>query len=102
MLSSRSSQARRSPRVGGEEEHTDRVAAGPWQLEAELSDLTSEELVRQLDDDPGAIAGARVATDRAAVREVLEQRESLAYDLVGRRTAHVGDESHAARVALVP
>ena len=60
-----------------------------------------EELVRQLDDDAGAVAAAGIAADRAAVRQVLQQRQALAYDLVRGRAADVGDESHAAGVALV-
>jgi hypothetical protein len=88
--------------VSGEKEHADRVATGAGQLHAQLGAFTAEELVRQLDDDAGAVSGARIAADRAAMREILEQLETLAYDLVRRRAADVGDETNAARVALVP
>jgi hypothetical protein len=89
------------PRIRREEEHADRVAAGTRQLDAELLDLAAEELVRELDDDARAVAAARVAPDRAAVRQVVQQRQALAYDLVRGRAAHVRDEPDAARVALV-
>src|SRR5204863_9542673 len=88
--------------IGREEQHAHRVAAGPRELDAELPRLASEELVRQLDDEAGPVAAAGIAADRSAMRHVLEQRQALAYDLVRRRAADVGDESHAACVALVP
>ena len=89
------------PGVGWEEDHADGVTAGPRELEAELCHLAPEELVRQLDDEAGPVAAAGIASDRAAMRHVRQQRQALAYDLVRCRAADVGDESHAARVALV-
>ena len=41
-----------------------------------------EELVRDLDQDAGAVAGQRVGADGAAVLEVLEDAERVLDDLV--------------------
>ena len=97
-----SSHARRSPGVGGEEEHADGVAAGPRELEPELASLAPEEVVRELDDDAGAVAGARDRSRprRGATRFSSSVRpwRTISCDA---RAADVGDESDAARVALV-
>jgi hypothetical protein len=90
------------PRVGGEEDHADRITARTRELDAELRISRRKNSCWQLDDEAGAVAAARIAAHGAAVGEVLEERETLAYDLVRGRAANVRDEPHAARVALVP
>ena len=61
-----------------QEQRADRVLAGRRQREAELRQLLGEELVRDLHQDAGAVAGARVGADRAAVFEVEQDRQRVA------------------------
>ena len=55
----------------------DRVAAGLGQLEV---DDRAEELVRDLDQDAGAVAGVRLGAAGAAVLEAEQRGERLAHD----------------------
>ena len=48
----------------------------------ELGAFLGEELVRDLDEDAGAVAGDRIGADRAAMLEVLENVERVLDDLV--------------------
>ena len=54
------------------EQRADGVFAGLRQLEADLGGLAREEGVRDLHQDAGAVAGARIGADRAAMLEVAE------------------------------
>ena len=63
------------------EQRADRVLAGLRQLEADLGGLAREEGVRDLHEDAGAVAGARIGADRAAMLEIAEDGER-----VGRRS----------------
>ena len=56
--------------VARHEQHADAVFAGRRQRDAELLRLAGEELVRDLHQDAGAVAGARIGADRAAMLEV--------------------------------
>ena len=81
-----------------QEADRDGVAAGVGQLEV---DVRAEELVRQLQQHPGAVAGARVGAGRAAVLEVLDRLQTLLDDLVDGNVVQACDERHAARIVLV-
>ena len=48
-----------------------------------LRHLLAEELVRDLDQDAGAVAGQRVGADRAAVGQVLQDQQALLDDARG-------------------
>ena len=50
---------------------------GARQGEAELGAFAREELVRNLDEDAGAVAGLRIAAAGAAVRQVDENLNAL-------------------------
>ncbi len=61
----------------------------------------AQEGVGKLDQDAGTVALQRVGARRAAMGQILEDREPLRDDRVGLATFDVGDESQATRVALV-
>ncbi len=82
------------------EQRTDRVLSRLRQREAEPLGFACEKLVRNLHQDPGAVAGARIGADRAAVLEVAQDREPVLDDLVRLASLDVGDEADAAGVML--
>ena len=84
-----------------QEHHPDPVLAGRGKDHALGRHLGAVEVVRDLDQDAGAVAHQRVGTDRAAVVQVLEDLEPLRDDRVRLAPRDVGDEADAARVVLV-
>ena len=74
--------------------------AGRRQLDADLGRLPGEEPVRHLNQDAGAVAGARVGADRAAVLEIEQDRERVLHELMRLLVLDVGDEADAARVLV--
>ena len=80
------------------EQRADRVVAGLGQLEADLGGLALEEGVRNLHQNAGAVAGARIGADRAAVFEIAENAERVGDDLVRFPALDVGDEADAAGI----
>ena len=87
-------------RLHRQEHHADAVLAGRRQREAELGALAREELVRDLDQDAGAVAGLRIAAAGAAVRQVDQDLDALDDDVVRFVTLDVGDEADAAGVVF--
>ncbi len=85
----------------GQEDHADAVLAGRRQHDALRGHLGAVELVRDLDQDAGAVAHQRVGADRAAVVEVLEDLQALLDDRVRLQALDVRDEADAAGVVLV-
>ena len=79
----------------------DRVVAGLGQRDAELVGFADEELVRDLHQDAGAVAGARIGADRAAMFEIAEDRDRVLDDLVRLAALDVGDEADAAGIFFV-
>ena len=91
-------------RVAGEEAAGDRDAARVGQLRAgdpELAGAGAQEAVRELDQDPGAVAGARVGAGGAAVLEVVERGQRQVDDVVARLPVEARDEGDAAGVVFV-
>jgi len=102
----------------GEEEGADAVSSGLRELEtirrsvgrshAPERDLAGEELVRNLNEDPRAVADLLVGTGRASMLHSLERAERLVDDgarwpKTGRRTlAELSDEPDAASIVLEP
>ena len=84
-----------------EERHADAVLTRRGQLEPELRALAREKLVRDLNQDAGAIAGFRIAAAGSAVRQVDQYLNSLSNDFVAFMTADAGHKAHAARVMLM-
>jgi hypothetical protein len=56
--------------------------------------------VRDVDEDASAVAGAGVASRRAAVREAAQDLDAHRDDLVGGGAAKISDEAEPARVAF--
>ena len=86
---------RRLPR---HEQRADGVFAGLRQLEADLRGLAREEGVRDLHQDAGAVAGARIGADRAAMFEIAENADRVRDDLMRLLALDVGDEADAAGI----
>ncbi|MGY4355777.1 hypothetical protein ACVW0J_002270 [Bradyrhizobium sp. i1.7.7] len=86
--------------VARHEQRADGVFARSRQREAELPGLAAEEGVRDLHQDAGAVTGARVGADGAAMLEVAEDAERVRDDLVGLLALDVGDEADAAGILL--
>ena len=84
-----------------EKGHAHAVFALRRQREAELAALPREKVVRDLDDDAGAVAGLRVASAGAAVREIHQYLNSLQDDVVGTLAADAGHEADPAGIVLV-
>src|SRR6202043_1874793 len=78
----------------------DRVRAGLGQGDAQLVRLALEEPVRRLHQDAGAVAGARVGADRAAVLEVEQDLQPVLDDAVRLAALDVGDEADPAGILL--
>ena len=83
--------------IARQEDHAGRVLPHRRQLEA---DDGAQELVRHLRQDAGAVARARVGSDRAAVLEVAQRGEREVDDVVSRLAAERRDHREAARVLL--
>ena len=88
-------------RLHRQKHHADAVLARRRQREAQLGALARKELVRDLNQDAGAVAGFRIAAARAAVREVDEDLQSLDDDVVRLLALDVDHEADATGVVLV-
>ncbi len=86
--------------VARHEQRADGVFAGCGQRKAEFSRLAAEEGVRDLHQDAGAVAGARVGADGAAMLEIAEDAQRVRDDRVRLLALDVGDEADAAAVLL--
>src|SRR5258706_13737477 len=81
--------------------HADAVGARRGQLKPQLQALAREKLVWNLDQDPGAVAGFRVAAASAAVRKADQDLNALLDDVVALVAADARTKAHSARVVLV-
>src|ERR1035441_2145844 len=59
-----------------------------------------EECVRNLHQDAGAVAGARIGADRAAMFEIAENADRVRDDLMRLLALDIGDEADAAGILL--
>ncbi len=57
--------------------------------------------MRNLDQYPRAIACLRIASRRAAMRQVDQDLQPLAYNLVALLSANARDQPHAAGIVLI-
>ena len=80
------------------EQRADGVVARLRQRKADLGGLAREEGVRDLHQDAGAVAGARIGADRAAVFEVAQDVQRVGDDLMRLLALDVGDEADAAGI----
>ena len=83
-----------------QEDHADAVLAGGRQGETELGALAREELVRNLNQHSGAVAGLRIAAASTAMRQVDEDLNALDDDVVRFLTFDVGHEADTAGIVL--
>ncbi len=83
-----------------QEDHPDAVGAGWADLDAGLARGSREERMRQLDEQPGAIARVLLRARGAAMLQVDEDRERVAHDLLRPSAPDVTDEAEAARIVL--
>ena len=81
-----------------QEQRADGVVAGRRQFEAELGRLLGEEFVRRLHQDAGAVAGARIGADRAAMLEIEQDGQRVLDDLVRFAALDVGNKSDPAGI----
>ena len=81
--------------------HAHGIGAGLRQFETQLAALAHKEPVRDLEENAGAIAGFGIASAGAAVREVEQHLDSLAYDVVALDAADAGHESDPAGIVLL-
>ena len=87
-------------RVGWEEDLAHAVAAAWRHLEAQAQALALEEAVRQLEENAGAVTGARVGTACRPVRQPLQDVETLLDDGARFLPSEVGHEAEPAGVVL--
>jgi hypothetical protein len=84
-----------------QESHSYRVFARSGQLKSKSRALAREKLMRNLNQDSGAVTGFRIAPTRSTVGEIDENLDSLLDDLMALLTANAGDKTHAASVVFV-
>jgi hypothetical protein len=87
--------------VARQEHHADAVVARRGQLDARLLRLRAQEVVGNLHQHAGAVAGERIAAAGAAMGEVAHHLEALLDDAVRLGALHVDHEADAAGVVLV-
>ena len=83
-----------------QEDHADGKLAGPGER-AGAVDVLTEEVLRDLDVDAGAVAGLAVGIDRAAVPDRLQRRDPGRHHLAARPAVERSDQPDTAGVVLV-
>ncbi len=81
--------------------HPDAILALGRQRETQLGAFAREKLVWNLDQDASAVAGLRIATASAAVREVDEDLQALGDDVVRLGALDINDEANTAGIVFV-
>jgi hypothetical protein len=81
--------------------HAHAISAGHRQFETQLDALPHKELVWDLEENAGAVAGLRIASAGPAVSQVEQHLDSLVYDVVTFVAANVSYESDPAGVMLL-
>jgi hypothetical protein len=80
--------------------HADAIGARLGQLESQSRAFAREKLMRDLNQDTGAVAGFRVATASAAMRQANEDLDSLLDNFMAFVAADARNKAHPARVVL--
>ena len=78
----------------------DPVTAGSGQLETDLAAGRVEEIMGNLNQNAGAVAGAGVGAHRAPMGEIEQHLEALLDNAVARLAIEIGDEAHATGIVL--
>ena len=77
------------------------VLAGLRQFDANITGCAPQEFVRYLEQNSGAVPRTGIATLRAAVREIFEDLQTLADDVVRLLALDVDDKADAAGIFFV-
>ena len=88
-------------RLHRQEHHADAVLPGSGSEKPSSRAFPREKFVRDLDQNAGAVAGFRIAAAGAAVRQIDQDLDALANDLVRFVAIEIDDKTHAAGVVLV-
>jgi hypothetical protein len=75
--------------------------SGRGQRETQLGAHAAQKNMRNLDQDPGAIAGILLAATGPAMHEVPEYRQRVRHDSMRTTTLYIHDETDAAGVVLI-
>ena len=84
-----------------QESHAYRVLAGRGQFNSEGCALAGKKLVRNLNQDAGAVTSFGIAAAGAAMREIYQDLDSLLDDLVALFAANAGYKAHSTSVVLI-
>jgi hypothetical protein len=87
-------------RLDGKEGHADAVFSRGRQGETELGALAREELVGDLNQDAGAIAGLGIAAAGAPVGQVDQNLDTFEDDVVRPLALEIRNEANAAGIVL--
>jgi hypothetical protein len=87
-------------RIAWQENHSNAVTTHLRQTDAQLFSFQSEELVRNLHGDPGAIPCVYLTSLGSPVLKIDEHLQGFPYNCVGFSPVHVGDEADAATVVF--
>ena len=84
-----------------QEAHGHGVAAGVREVDAGLPGPVAQDGVRNLNQNPRAVADEGIRAHRAAVVEIDENLQTAGHDVMRFAALDIGDKSHPARVMLV-
>src|SRR6266849_7162997 len=84
-----------------QERHAYAISAGQRQFEAQFAALPHKELMRDLEENAGAIARLGIASAGPAVRQVEQHLDYLAYDFVTLVAANIGYKPDPAGIVLL-
>jgi hypothetical protein len=88
-------------RIAWKEDETGAVLSCRREVDADPACLLAKEPVGRLNQDPGTVAGIRLASTGAAMEQDDEDLEGLTDDPMRSSSFYVDDESDAARVMLM-
>ena len=65
-----------------------------------LREFVAVKGIRNLNEDPGAVAAQRIGTDGAAMVEVVQDQQGLLHDRMACAALDVGNEANAASIVF--
>jgi hypothetical protein len=87
--------------VRSREECADAIFSGSREFDADPATSIFEELVRNLDQDPGTIPRVIFTATSTSMVEILKGREAISHELVRLAPLEIGDEADSTGVVLV-
>ncbi len=88
-------------RFNRQKHHPNAIFARGRQRETQLGTFAREKLVRDLDQNSGAIAGFRIASACAAMRKIDEDLQPFDDNVVRLHALNIDDETDAADIVFV-